>query len=209
MKKSVILLFVSLALLANAGIAQDFRSSIHIGPKIGINVSNVYDSEGNDLYADGKIGLAAGLFVSIPLGRFLGIQPEILFSQKGFKTSGSILGDDYTFTRTLNFIDVPLLITIKPSTWLTIVAGPQYSYLIGSKDAFENSFLDIDLEQEFDNDNLRKNTLCFLGGLDINLNRIVVGTRIGWDLFKNDGDGSTTNPRYKNAWLQATIGYRL
>lgn len=209
MKKKVILLFVSIVMLANAGIAQDLRNSIHFGPKVGLNLSNVYDSEGDDFYADTKMGLAAGVFVSIPVGTFLGIQPELLFSQKGFKSSGSVLGDDYTFTRTLNFIDVPLLIAVKPSEWLTIVAGPQYSYLISSKDAFKNSFLNIEQEQEFDNDNLRKNTLCFLGGLDFTINRIVVGTRVGWGLLKNNGDGSTTNPRYKNVWLRATLGFRL
>jgi len=209
MKKITILLFASIVLLANTGIAQDFRSSIHIGPKVGINLSNVYDSDGDDFYAENKIGLVAGLFVSIPLGTFLGIQPEIQFSQKGFKETGSILGDDYTFTRTLNFIDVPLLLAIKPSTWLTIVAGPQYSYLISSKDEFENSILNIDHEQDFENENLRKNTFCFVAGLDFNFSRIVIGTRVGWDLYKNDGEGNSSNPRYKNAWLQATVGFSL
>ncbi len=203
--KKTLTLFVSIALLASAGIAQD----IHFGPKVGLNISNVYDSEGENFDADPKIGLAAGLFVSIPLGSFLGIQPEMLFSQKGFKASGSILGNDYTFTRTLNYIDIPLLISVKPSEMFTIVAGPQYSYLISSKDVFENSFLDIEQEEEFDNENLRRNTLCFLGGFDVNVNSIVIGARVGWDLFQNNGDGSSTTLRYKNVWYQATVGFRF
>ncbi len=205
MKKSLLLIIISFALLANVGIAQD----IYFGPKAGLNISNVYDSEGENFDADAKIGLAAGLFVSIPFGSFLGIQPEILFSQKGFKGNGSILGSDYSFTRTLNYIDVPLLLVVKPSEMFSIVAGPQYSYLMSSKDEFENSFLDIENEEQFDNDNLRKNTLCFLGGFDVNFNQLVIGARVGWDLYQNNGDGSSSNIRYKNVWYQATVGFRF
>ncbi|NHB68826.1 porin family protein [Perlabentimonas gracilis] len=209
MKKTLLLIIVSTLLFVNAGIAQDKGSSLHFGPKVGLNLSNVYDSEGENFDADAKVGFAAGIFVAIPLGRLLGIQPELLYSQKGFKASGSILGNDYTFTRTLNYLDIPLLVVVKPSEMFSIVAGPQYSYLMSTKDVFENSFLNIEQEEEFDNDNLRKNTLCFLGGFDVNLSSIVIGARVGWDLFQNNGDGSSTTPRYKNVWYQATVGFRF
>ena len=203
--KKTLLLIVSLVLLINAGIAQE----IHFGPKVGLNLSNVYDSEGEEFEADAKIGLAAGIFVSLPLGSLFGFHPEILFSQKGFKASGSILGSNYTFTRTLNYIDIPLLLAVKPSEMFTIVVGPQYSYLMSKKDVFKNSFLTTEQEEEFENDNLRKNTLCFLGGFDVNVSSIVIGARVGWDLYQNNGDGSSTTPRYKNVWYQATVGLRF
>lgn len=205
MKKTLFLIIASVALFASTGSSQD----IYFGPKVGLNLSNVYDSEGENFDADAKFGLAAGLFVSIPIGSFLGVQPEVMFSQKGFNASGSILGNNYTFKRTLNYIDVPLLIAFKPSEMFSIVAGPQYSYLISSKDEFEDSFLNLEQEEEFENDNLRKNTLCFLGGFDVNLSSVVIGARVGWDLFQNNGDGSSTTPRYKNVWYQATIGFRF
>lgn len=209
MKKSLLLLFVSAALLTSIGFAQDSRSTLHFGPKVGLNLSNVYDSEGEEFDADAKFGLVAGAFVAIPLGELLGFHPELLYSQKGFKASGSILGNEYTFTRTLNYLDIPLLIALKPSEMFTIVAGPQYSFLMSSKDVFKDSFLDIEQEENFDNDNLRKNTLCFLGGFDINANMVVLSARAGWDLFKNNGDGTSDTPRYKNVWYQATIGLRF
>jgi hypothetical protein len=209
MKKTLLVIIVSTLLFVSAGIAQDKGSSLHFGPKVGLNLSNVYDSEEENFDADAKVGFAAGIFVAIPLGRLLGIQPELLYSQKGFKASGSILGNDYTFTRTLNYLDIPLLVVVKPSEMFSIVAGPQYSYLMSTKDVFENSFLNTEQEEEFDNDNLRKNTLCFLGGFDINLSSIVIGARVGWDLFQNNGDESSTTPRYKNVWCQATVGFRF
>ena len=67
----------------------------------------------------------------------------------------------------------------------------------------------MEQETEFENDNLRKNTLCFKGGVDINLKNIVLSARAGWDILKNNGSEASTTPRYKNVWYQATIGYRF
>ena len=82
--------------------------------------------------------MASGVFLAIPIGTYIGIQPEVLFSQKGFKATGSILGEEYKFTRTTNYIDIPIYLALKPSPFLTIVAGPQFSYLMSRKDYFES-----------------------------------------------------------------------
>lgn len=207
--KRNILAIVALVLMANTLTAQGSSSQIHIGVKAGLNYSNIYDSQGEKYTADGKVGFAAGGFVSIPLGGLLGIQPEILFSQKGFQATSSILGSNVTLTRTTNYIDVPIFLAIKPSPMLTILVGPQYSYLIKQTDVFTNPILNIDVNQDFNTDNIRKNTLCLVGGVDINLSNIVLGARVGLDMYNNNGDGTTTTPRYKNVWAQATVGFRL
>jgi hypothetical protein len=187
----------------------DAREAFTVGLKAGANYANVYDSEGEDFEADGKIGFAGGGYVTIPLGMYLGIQPEILLSQKGFSASGSFLGGGYTVTRTTNYLDVPVFFMLKPSEFITVVSGPQFSYLIKQTDVFANATTTIEQEQEFENDDIRTNTLCFVGGIDINLRHFVLGARAGWDLQSNRSDGSSTTPRYKNTWLQATIAYRL
>lgn len=211
-KKSILLL-ASVALMANIGNAQnlnaDTRDKIQVGLKVGANLSNIYDSEDEDFTADPKLGLAGGVFASIPIGTFIGVQPEILFSQKGYKGSGSILGSEYSYSRTSNFIDVPLLVAIKPISALTILAGPQFSFLMKETYKFDNEFINISDEQDFENDNIRKNTLCVVGGADINLSQLVISGRVGWDLQNNKGDGTSTTPRYKNLWYQATVGYRF
>ena len=174
-----------------------------------MNYANVYDSEGEEFDADPKLGMAAGVFLAIPIGTYIGIQPEVLFSQKGFKATGSILGEEYKFTRTTNYIDIPIYLALKPSSFLTIVAGPQFSYLMSRKDDFESSFLNTEQEDEFDNENIRKNTLGASLGLDININHFVIGARAAWDLQDNKGDGTSSTPRYKNTWLQATVGFKF
>lgn len=210
MKKNLFTILACI-FMANTMNAQDTNSSdqIHIGLKAGGNYSNIYDTKGEKYNADGKIGLATGVFLSIPIGTYLGIQPEVLFSQKGFTATSSVLGADVKLTRTTNYIDVPIFLAIKPSEMITILVGPQYSYLIKQNDKFTNPITDIEVNQDFNTDNLRKNTLCLVGGVDFNLNNLVLGARIGMDMYNNNGDGTSTTPRYKNVWAQATVGFRL
>jgi Outer membrane protein beta-barrel domain len=205
--KKVIFLIMSAILSSNIINAQE--NGMNIGLKVGANYSNVYDSKGEQFTSDAKLGFAAGAFLDIPLGKFLGIQPEVLFSQKGYKGKGTVLGSSYSITRTSNFIDVPLFFEIKPISYLTLLVGPQYSYLLKQKDVFDNGALTFEQEQVFNNSNLRKNILCFVAGVDINLSSMTIGVRAGWDIQNNNGDGSSTAPRYKNAWVQATLGFRI
>ena len=211
--KKISLLIVVVAFMVNYSNAQENRSSsanqIQFGLKVGANYSNVYDAKGDQFNADPKFGLATGAFLSIPIAKYFAFQPEVLYSQKGFQATGRILGSDYDFTRTTTFIDVPLLLAVKPSSLVTILVGPQFSYLVKQKDVFANSSTTINQQQEFENENIRRNLLCFLGGLDFNLNNMVLGARVGWDISNNNGDGTSSTPRYKNVWYQATLGFRF
>ncbi|MCD6013735.1 MAG: hypothetical protein K0Q79_3597 [Flavipsychrobacter sp.] len=215
--KKITLILTALSLITTAAIGQesnslsslDYRDHLVFGLKIGANYSNVYDAKGDAFTTDPKFGMASGAFAAIPFGRYLGIQPEVLFSQKGFRASGSILGDTYEFTRTTSYIDVPLFLAFKPVEMFTLLAGPQYSFLIQQNDKYTNGPNSIVQEKQFSNNNLRKNMLCFVGGFDVNFSHIVLSARAGWDVQSNDGDGTSTNPRYKNVWYQATIGYRF
>ena len=211
--KKVILIIGTLTALVNSGKAQenitDYRDKLMFGIKAGANYSNVYDAKGEAFQANPKLGFAGGAFLAIPIGRYLGVQPEVLFSQKGFQASGMLLGSTYNVTRTTNYVDVPLLFAFKPSEFFTILAGPQYSYLMKQTDVFANGPISSTQETEFKNDNVRKNTLSFVGGIDITMKHIVLGARAAWDLQDNNGDGTSTTPRYKNVWYQGTIGYRF
>lgn len=208
--KKIILMIIAGAFMVNYCNAQkhrsDFSNELQFGLKIGANYSNVYDSQDEQFNTDPKFGLAAGAFLSIPITRYLGFQPEILYSQKGFQATGY----DYDFKRTTSFIDIPLLLQVKPSSMVTLLVGPQYSYLLKQRDVFNNSVTTIDRQQEFENENIRRNIICILGGIDFNLNNnMVLGARVGWDLSTNNGDGTSSTPRYKNVWYQARLGLKL
>lgn len=185
----------------------DNREKFQFALKAGLNYSNVYDEHGDEFNANPKFGLAAGAHFNIPFGKYLGIQPGVLVSQKGFQATGMILGSKYNFTRTTTYIDVPLLFAFKPSEFFTLVGGGQYSYLIHQRDVFANATTSIAQEQEFENDNIRKNIFGFAAGLDINLKHITLGGRANWDALNNSGDGTSSTPRYKNIWFQGTVAY--
>lgn len=217
MKKTIFTVFAALAMFAakaqenvNAGSSSDTdtRSNFVLGAKLGANYSNVYDSEGEDFVADPKLGFVAGGFVTIPLGKLFAIQPEVLYSQKGFKGEGTLLGSSYSFERTTDYLDVPVFLAFRPIEYLSIVAGPQFSYLLKEKNEFSGA-ISSSQEEAFNNDNIRKNTLAFIGGVDVNIDKLVIGARAGWDLKENKGDGTSTTPRYKNYWYQLTLGYKF
>ena len=211
--KKAILLVIAMIFIANYSNAQghktDYRNNLQFGFKVGLNNSNVYNTSGDSFDANSKFGLATGVFLVVPITQYIGFQPEILYSQKGFFATGRMLGTAYDLTRTTSYIDVPLLLSIKPSGFLTLLVGPQYSYLVHQKDVFADANMTYQEEQNFKNDNIRKNILCFIGGADFNLDHMIIGVRAGWDVQNNHGDGTSTTPNYKNVWYQATLGFRI
>lgn len=219
MKKSIFTVFAVIAMLnaakaqetdaRNSGSDTDTRSNFVLGAKLGANYSNVYDSEGEDFVADAKLGFVAGGFVTIPLGKLFAIQPEILYSQKGFKGKGTLLGSSYSYTRTTDHLDVPIFVQIRPIEYLSIMAGPQFSYLLSEKNEFNSAVGNQTQEEAFNNDNIEKNTFSVIGGVDVSIDKIVIGARAGWDLKENRGDGTSDTPRYKNYWYQLTLGYKF
>jgi hypothetical protein len=212
MKKfAVLIAFGVTALTFNAN-AQDVSAAgnkVRFGLKAGFNLANIYDQQGNNVNTDAKLGLAGGAFLNIPLGSVLGFQPEVLFSQKGFRGNGQILGTNYEFSRTTSYLEIPLLLAIKPGPAVSLLAGPHFSYLLAQRDAVSSGDYTAVQNQSFSNDNPRRNTMGFTAGADFYLNRIILAARVGWDITNNNGDGTASSPSYKNSFLQLCIGFNL
>jgi hypothetical protein len=211
MKKLLVIttLMVSMVTFVKAQDETDNREVLQFGGRVGLTYSNVYDTKGEKFDADAKVGFTAAAFLMIPLGKYLGIQPEVMLTQKGFQGKGNLLLNSYEITRTTTFLEIPILVALKPSEFITILAGPQYSYLLKQNDKITSSAFSYDQEQEFENDNIKKNIFGLVAGLDINLKHIVLGARIAWDMQANRGDGTASTPRYKNLSTQVTIGYKF
>jgi outer membrane protein with beta-barrel domain len=215
MKKKTALLFLFANITFLSGMqaqettttVTDNREAMRFGVKAGINLSNVYDEENNDFVADNKVGLAAGVFVTIPLGKVLGFQPEVMYSEKGFKLQGSILGNDYEYKRTNTYVDVPLQLQIKASPMFSILVGPQFSYLIQTKNDFNDGDFTNEQEEDINGENYKKTVFGFTVGADVNLDSFVISARGGWDISKTDSDGDSSDINYKNQVLQLTVGY--
>ena len=207
--KISIILFLLVASASVQAQMDDNRDVLSFGLKAGLNMSNVWDTKGQDFVADPKYGLAGGAFLSLPIGKYLGVQPEVMISQKGFKGSGSLLGFSYSNTRTTTFIDVPLLVQFKPIEYFTILAGPQFSYLLKEKNVYTFGSNSTQQEQAFNNEDPRNNIMGFVVGADINIDMLVISARAAWDFQTNNKNSVSTTPRYKNQLLQLTVGFRI
>jgi hypothetical protein len=189
--------------------SRDARRKIVFGFKGGFNRSNVYDQGSRNFVADTKTGGVVGGFLCIPFGDFIGFQPELLYSQKGFKGTGVINGEFYEISRTTNHLDIPLQLQLKPFGWLSMLAGIQYSYLLSQRDELSRYNNYEQINKEFVNDDIRKNLVGILMGGDVNFWHVVFSARVGWDIISNHGDGNSSTPQYKNYWVQGTLGYRI
>ncbi len=208
MKKMMLpaMLLVATTMNVNAQSSGSSKGSVHFGLRAGANLSNMVKSDDADVTTGSKIGFNAAAFVELPLASVFSIQPELQFSQKGFKASGTALGAPYEYKQTTNFIEVPLLAKIKPVPGFGIVVGPQFSFLASTSTKFNIANASYESLVKTDNDNLRKNTLGGVIGVEAGAKNFVASLRYNIDFQNNNGDGTSTTPRYKNQVIALGLG---
>src|SRR4051812_10077531 len=86
-------------------VAGAVNAQVKFGVKGGLDVSNIIKTNDPNFNTNYVTGFNAGVTLEIPLIGPLGVQPEVVYAQKGYKAILST-GD---FTQTRNFIDIPLL----------------------------------------------------------------------------------------------------
>ncbi|WP_256002995.1 porin family protein [Pedobacter deserti] len=191
--------------MATAATAQD---GIRLGVKAGVNLPNVIKDDGdNDFDTKINTGFNAGITLDIPLITGLAFTPELLYSTKGFKVDNA-LGE---YRTTTHFIDVPILASINlGGSGLNLVAGPQVSFLLSTKNKFENDFGSVEQEIEEDSDRFKKSLLGGVIGLryDIN-NQWDIHGRYALDFQKNNEDGTSQTPEFKNQVFSIGLGLKF
>lgn len=104
------------------------------GVKAGVNMTSMSNDMSFDPGFGMGIGFRAGAFLNLRWGQrtenslpgtgLWGFQPELMFSNQAVKTDA---GDVK-----MNYIAVPLLLKVYPTTALSIEVGPEFSYLIST-----------------------------------------------------------------------------
>jgi Outer membrane protein beta-barrel domain len=180
---------------------------VRIGFKGGLSVATVIKSNDNNFSSNPLLGFNGGGVLILPLGHVIALQPELLFSQKGYRASGASLLGDYDYRRYLNFLDIPLLVRINASKEFGIVAGPQYSYLLSTHTSFKSGDASYKQTVNNENDNISKNIFGGVIGADINLdNNFFLYGRYAIDFRNNNGHGTSSTPAYKNQVFQFGAG---
>lgn len=86
-----------------------------------------------------RTGFYAGAAVDIPLNDIISIEPGFIYTQRGYGVRGNLTINALKIdalnaraTAQMHYIDMPVLLKVKPAGGFTVFAGPQVSYLVNN-----------------------------------------------------------------------------
>lgn len=192
-----------------------------IGIRGGANFSNLDGDLRDEDRFENKLGFHAGLTFGIPvIENFFYIQPELLYSQKGFKNNeNEFLLNALNIRRegkvNYNYLDLPVLAKIKAGP-VYFEAGPQASYMLSANNTTK-TYYDDELQSssvdEKSLDGLRRFEIGYAAGVGFATNSgISLGVRYNGSLtdFVNENpenyfEGDLTNARHST--IMATVAF--
>jgi hypothetical protein len=217
------LLILFLGLIANLALAQDTSTTTYSttttttetkttstargGIKGGLNVSNLYVDDVDDENA--RFGFNVGLYAQLFSSEVFAIQPELLYSTKGTRTTydNLLMGEgDAKFN--LNYLEVPVLAVIKLGSAAEIHFGPYWGYLLGANIDVDG---DTDTFDELDRDSFRSWDFGLAGGLGLNFGSTQIGVRYSKGLRKlaDSDDAEALVGDAKNSCAQLYIAFSM
>ena len=226
MKKTA---FLVASLLATAAISSAQAQDIRLGFRAGVNYSNLAGNIQNEDAYNNKVGFLGGVIINIPVAKddFLSVQPELLYSQKGFENKPIEFGFlGYKQRRegsvNYNYLDLPILLKINASGFIAEL-GPQYSFLVSANNRTKTTTTPLfggtpstkESENQRDVSALNRNELGYLAGVGYQAgNGLSVSLRYTGafsDFVKSDSnsyfEGDLKNARHSA--FQLSLGYLL
>jgi hypothetical protein len=175
-----------------------------VGIEAGLSVANTVDSYDGYYSTESIAAFNAGITATIPLIYPLSFQPEVLFSQKGFKA----YTDDGSFTQRNNYIDVPLLANFRLVRGFNFLIGPQVNIPISTTNTFNNGFNKS--SETYYTDYTNKSHVAGVVGFSVDLNpNVDIHARYVIDLTSNNSNDLSPIPDYRNQVWQFGIGIKF
>lgn len=184
------------------------------GIKAGINLASLSQEPLESNFEDFKdksiVGFQVGVVAELPIMDIFSIQPELIWVQKGGKSTYTLLGNEVERSVIYNHIQIPVLAKIKATTegesfGLNFFGGPFASFSLGGNVKIESPLGTIEEDIDYsDDDNLERRLdwgLTF--GLGANLGALFIDVR--YDLGINnllDDDASNNNNSDKDPFLR-------
>ncbi len=210
MKKSMLIictLFFGVIVMAQ-------NQKVKLGVKAGLNLASLNFDE-SELNSSNKTGFTAGFMVEIPMAKNFSLQPELLYSQQGSKTSFSdkdVTNSHYKSTIDLNYLNIPVMLKYYVVKGLSIQAGPQIGILLKANNKYQDNFLGYENHESF-------NLKDYSTGIDTSVNfglgyqfKDKFYTDVRYNIsysnaFKEGDANHFINNDMKNRVFQITIGY--
>jgi hypothetical protein len=181
---SILLIFVLAAVTTRAQ-AQDSDNSLRFGIKGGLNVTNLYVEDVDD--ENPRYGFHVGVYTQLFESDVFAIQPEILFSTKGTRTTYDVAGFEGDAQFNLNYLDIPVLAVFKLGESAEIHVGPYFGYLLSASSEIDGDFDDY---EELDRDDYKAWDYGLSAGVGFNVGAVQIGARYNYGLQKIAGSDS-------------------
>ncbi len=200
------------------------QSPISLLIKGGANLANISEIDSPDniptIETENLIGFAAGVGFRLPLGGSLSIQPEALYSLKGYQTKEyEFLGTTTQMKVKLTYVDVPILGVLSLNEQFDIYAG-------GYVDIYLNGELELEAlgakdTEDIESDDLKSPGYGAVAGVAFRTEKVMLEARyyhgISDILETNLDDGGTAKMGaddedtwgYQHRVIQVMVGFAL
>ncbi len=222
MKNKWLVVIVFLLLAGFTAQAQ----GISFGLRGGFDLQNINgkDNTGDELDLDLAPRFNAGVVVEIPVAPDFFLQPGLLFTTKGAKTSEEFLGQNLEMDLNIAYLELPISFLYKPQLGngrFLLGFGPYLGYGIGGKAKYTINSISTEEDITFTNEYETGESLAQFRPLDFGANvffgyEIAAGlsfqlnTQLGLAKI-NPADPSDSNDKtsLKNTGFGISLGYRF
>lgn len=180
-----------------------------LGIKGGFNLTTLYSSDVSTSHMKG--GFNAGIFAKLPVARGFSIQPELLYSLKGAKSSydNFVQGSgEYRFN--LGYIELPVLAVVNLGPNFNLQAGGYAAYLTNANVKNVNNNGDVQGATDLNADNFNRWDFGLAGGAAFDIENFTIGARYDYGLSKigkSDNLSGTFAQGMKNAGFSFYVGF--
>ena len=207
MKRSALAMFV-IVMVSGAGSGFVCAGPLSGGPKLGMNLTNLY---GSDVEESGfKSGVCLGAFMTFNISSVFAIQPELLYTQKGdkYEDEDEFFGTLKAWTM-LDYLEIPILakfsIPTKGKVTPNLFFGPAVAFKTRSKGRLEIEGLSVEVDIE-DVSGVDLGLALGAGvGIVAGPGEVVVDAR--YTLGLTSVDASEWDMDVKNAAISILVGY--
>ena len=179
------------------------------GIKGGFDLTTLYSSDVSTNHM--KAGFDAGVFAKLPVTRGFSIQPELLYSLKGAKSTYSnfIQGNgEYRFN--LGYIQLPVLAVVNISPNFSLHAGGYAAYLVNSNIKNVNNNGNLVSATELNTSDFNRWDFGLAGGAAFDIENVTIGARYNYGLSEIGKSGSPSGDLtkgMKNAGFSFYLGF--
>jgi Outer membrane protein beta-barrel domain len=201
--KQFLVLSIVLMLFTTSGAYAQLFQSVHYGVRAGLDGDKI---SGRSFTGKLNGGVTLGGYAELNFNNSWGIQPELNYHLLTSETTDAFNSIYQGVTGTnvqLNYVELPVLLFFKPTPELSIMLGPQYSYLFAQTQNLLPSGGQLANQEPFE-----KNNISVVFGAQLNLGKFKVGARYNWGVVSLDNLNNSDNWKTQGAQLYLAYGLK-